>query len=161
VLRERGVRRLVSYGAGGAIPELWLLRLDPDRRLVVTDYAPETVERLRALLPEAEVAQHDLLKDPPLDGDMHLFHRIDTELSNEDWRGVYDRFSGQVIVVVAAMLMQPGEIPAQLRHVVLSRNQTRAGWTRTRGAYESLWRKTHRGTRVDFGDLEGWVLDPR
>src|SRR5262245_33728943 len=83
LLREHGVRRLVSYGVGGAMPELWLLRLDPERRLVVTDYAPETVERLRELLPEAEVRQHDLLRDQPLEGDMHLFHRIDTELDND------------------------------------------------------------------------------
>jgi hypothetical protein len=161
LLRERGVRRLVSYGVGGAMPELWLQRLDPQRRLVVTDYAPETVERLRELLPEAEVRQHDLLRDPPLEGDIHLFHRIDTELDNEQWRGVYRRFAGQSLLVVATEVMPASEIPRQLLGAIRSRHLTHAGWTRTRGAFESLWRQTHHGTHVDFGDLEGWVLEPR
>ena len=161
LLRERRVRRLVSYGVGGAMPEVWLLRLDPERQLVVTDYAPETVERLRGLLPEADVRQHDLLGDAPLDGDVHLFHRIDTELDNEQWRGVYSRFSGRVIVVVAGELMPTREIPHQLIHNLRNRHVTNAGWTRTRGAFESLWEQTHRGTHLDFGDLEGWVLEPR
>jgi hypothetical protein len=161
VLRERGVRRLVSYGVGGAMPELWLLRLDPGRALVVTDYAPETAERLRELLPEAEVERHDLLRDPPLDGDLHLFHRIDTELDNEQWRGVYRRFSERTVLIVATEVMPTSEIPRQLLGALRSRHLTHAGWTRTRSAFESLWRHTHRGTHMDFGDLEGWVLEPR
>lgn len=161
LLRECAVRRLVSYGAGGAVPELWLLRLDSDRSLVVTDYAPETVERLAALLPEAEVKWHDLLRDPPLDGDMHLFHRIDTELDNGQWRGVFRRFSEETLVVVATSVMPASGIPRELLNALRNRHSTRAGWTRTRAAFESLWRRTHRARHVDFGDLEGWVLEPQ
>jgi hypothetical protein len=160
LLRERGPRSLVSYGAGGALPELWLLRIDPERRLVVTDYAPETVERLRELLPEVEVQRHDLLTDSPVEGDVHLFHRIDTELDNHQWRGVYRRFAGRTVVVVATEVVPGNEIPARLLATVRKRHETHAGWSRTAGAFESLWRKTHRGTHVDLVDLEGWVLDP-
>src|SRR4051812_6472387 len=48
---ERGARRIASYGVGGALLEQWLSRLDGDRELVLTDYAPETVERLQRLVP--------------------------------------------------------------------------------------------------------------
>src|SRR4051812_22786059 len=92
-LDERGVGRLASYGAGAAVLELWLLRLAPARQLLATDYAPRTVERLTRLLPEATVTQHDLLRDQPLDADLHLFHRIDTEFTNEQWRTVLQRFA--------------------------------------------------------------------
>ena len=104
--------------------------------------------------------RHDLLRDAPLDGDLHLFHRVDTELDNEQWRGVYGRFAGEPVLVVATEVMPASEIPRQLLGAIRSRNLTHAGWTRTRGAFEALWRPTHRGTHVGFGDLEGWVLEP-
>jgi hypothetical protein len=160
-LRERGVRTLVSYGVGGALPELWLLRIDPERRLVVTDYAPETVARLRELLPEAEVHRHDLLREPPLAGDAHMFHRIDTDLDNDQWRGVYARFADRTVLVVATGVLPAGEIPRHLLTTFRNRHATHAGWTRTRAAFESLWRRTHRGTHMQLGDLEGWALHPR
>jgi hypothetical protein len=161
LLRDRGARALASYGVGGALPELWLLRLDPDRRLLVTDYAPETVARLRELLPEAEVHRHDLLRDPPLDCEMHMFHRIDTELDNSQWRAVFRRFADQRILLVATEVLPTREIPRRLGAAVRGRRATRAGWTRTRSAFEALWRRTHRGTRLTLVDLEAWILDPR
>jgi hypothetical protein len=161
LLRDRGVRSLASYGVGGALPELWLLRLDSARRLLLTDYAPETVTRLRELLPEAEVHRHDLLADLPLDAGMHMFHRIDTELDNGQWRGVFRRFAEQPILVVATEVLPAREIPRRLRAAVRGRRATRAGWTRTRSAFESLWRRTHRGTHLTLVDLEAWILDPR
>jgi hypothetical protein len=161
LLRERDARSLVSYGVGGALPEVWLLRIDPARRVSITDYAPETVERLRSLLPEADVHRHDLLSDPPLEGDVHMFHRIDTELGNREWRGVFRRFAKQTILVVATEVMPAREIPRELLGALRSRGGTRAGWTRTGGAFESLWRRTHRSTHLHLGDLQGWMLEPR
>lgn len=161
VLRDRGSRRVASYGVGGALAELWLLRIDPLRRLLVTDYAPKTVERVRELLPEAEVSRYDLLLDAPLDADVHLFHRIDTELDNRRWRQVYERFRRETIVVVAGEVLPPREIPRQLISAIRNRHVTAAGWTRTIPAFESLWRRTHRSTHAVFGDRDGWVLDPR
>jgi hypothetical protein len=160
-LRDQDARTVVSYGAGGGLPELWLLRIDPQRRIALTDYAPDTVARLHELLPEAEVRRHDLLTDAPLEGDLHLFHRIDTELDNGQWRRVYERFARQTIIVVATGILPTDEIPRQILSSFRNRHATRAGWTRTRAAFESLWRKTHRGTPLKLVDLEGWMLDPR
>jgi hypothetical protein len=161
LLRERGARTVVSYGAGGAVPELWLMRVNPALRLTLTDYAPETLERLQRLVPEAETRPHNLLSDPPLAGDVHLFHRIDTELDNHQWRGVYERFAGRTIVVVATEVVSGTEIPRRLWMTFRRHGHTRAGWSRNASAFKWLWRRTHRGTHVDLLDLEGWLLDPR
>lgn len=160
-LRERDARSVVSYGVGGGLPEIWLMRIDPERKIVLTDYAPETIGRLRELLPEAEVHQHDLLRDSPLEADVHMFHRIDTELDNDQWRAVYRRFAGQRILVVATGILPTDEIPRQILSAIRNRGATRAGWTRTRAAFESLWRKTHQGTPMRLVDLDGWALEPR
>src|SRR6266542_5605994 len=50
-----GVETLASYGVGGGVLEWWLLHIRPERHLVLADYAPETVERLRKLFPSAGV----------------------------------------------------------------------------------------------------------
>lgn len=161
LLTEGGARKVVSYGVGGGLPELWLLRINPGRELVVTDFAPETVNRLRGILPEAEVHKHDLLNEAPLEGDMHVFHRIDTELDNEQWRGVYRRFAAEPVLVVAGEFLPVRDIPKHLRIACYNRKATNAGWMRTQGAFNSLWRKTHRASHRRLSDLDGWLLEPK
>jgi hypothetical protein len=161
LLEQRGVRTLASYGVGGAVVELWLHRLAPELRLHVTDYGPETVARLPALLPEAEVVRHDLLADPPLKADLHLFHRIDTELTSAEWREVLERFAHETVLVVAT---EVADVPRILREVIgrlRTRGLTRAGWLRSREAFETLWRPTHDAVPMRFHDLDGWLLQPR
>jgi hypothetical protein len=161
VLDSRGVATLASYGVGGGLAEAWLRRLRPERRLLLTDYAPETVERLRELFPNVDVRRHDLLRDPPLAADAHLFHRIDTELANTDWRGVFGRFAEEMVVVVATEVADVRRVVAEVRHRLQNRHLTRAGWLRNRAAFEALFRPTHDAQPATFGDLEGWVLEPR
>ena len=161
-LTERGVNRLASYGVGGATVELWLHRVNPGRELVLTDYAPATVERLAGLFPEADVRQHDLLADGPIDADLHLFHRIDTEFTNSQWHEVLGRFAGVPVLVVATEVADLKRIAIEFRGWWFKRRtSTRAGLLRTAGAFEALWRPTHRATRLRFNDLDAWHLEPR
>jgi hypothetical protein len=160
-LEQRRVRTLASYGAGAGVLENWLQRLRPDRRLLLTDYAPETVERLRVLFPEAAVAEHDLLRDAPLGADVHLFHRLDTEFTDSDWLRLLERFACETVFVVATEVATLTRLGAELLGRIRRRGLSRAGWLRTRSAFEALWEPTHEATGVDFYDLQGWVLEPR
>jgi hypothetical protein len=160
LLDGKGVKTLASYGAGGGLLELWLERLGPERRLLLTDYAPQTVERLRSLFPEADVRVHDLLHDPPLDADVHLLHRVDSELANREWRELLRRFAGETLFVVATEVATLPRLTAELVGRLRRRNLSRAGWLRTRDAFEALWRPTHEAAAVQVHDLEGWVLEP-
>jgi hypothetical protein len=160
-LERRGVHTLASYGVGAAVPELWLRRLRPERRLAFTDYAPETVERLRALFPDVEVRRHDLLADPPLVADQHLFHRIDTEFTDRQWKEVLRHFAGERVLLVATEVIDLRRVVLELRARLLRRGLTRAGWIRTRPAFERLWQPTHDAMPLRFHDLEAWALEPR
>jgi hypothetical protein len=160
-LEERGFRRLASYGVGAALLELWLLRVRPERELVLTDYGPATVSRLRELFPEAEVLRHDLLADLPVAADLHQFHRIDTEFTNREWRRILERFAGLPVLVVATEVIDLRRVLAELWAMPRRRRATRAGWIRTRAAFETLWRPTHATTALRFHDLEAWALEPR
>ncbi len=151
---------LASYGAGTAVLELWLDRLRPQGRLVVTEFAPESVERLRGLLSGLEVRRHDLREEGPLDADLHLFHRLDTELDDETFSAVLRRFAAAPVLVVATELLTPRSVARELRSR-LRWSATRAGLVRSRGAFEALWRPTHDAERVRVHDLDGWLLQPR
>jgi hypothetical protein len=160
-LEANGIGTLASYGVGGGVLEWWLERLRPECRLLLAEYAPETVERLGQLFPYAEVHRHDLLADPPLPADAHLFHRVDTELTNVEWRAALRRFAGERVLVVATEVATPRRLLQELLLRLRSRNLSRAGWLRTRGAFEALWRETHNARPLGFYDLDGWALTPR
>jgi hypothetical protein len=160
VFARHDAHRLASYGVGGATLECWLKRMAPDRDLVVGDYAPATIERLRPIFPEAECVVHDLSADPPLDADLHLFHRVETEFDNAQWREIFERFSSASIVFVAAGELDLRGALNEVRKG-LRPGHARAGWARTRAAIEALWRRTHEGVPVDAGDLPAWELRPK
>jgi hypothetical protein len=160
-LARSSVRTLASYGVGGAVLEWWLLRLAPGRHFVLAEYAPKTLERLRELFPGVDVQRHDLLDDPPLPADVHLFHRIDTELTDAQWREVLERFADETVLVVATEVATLRRLVSELMLRIRRRQSTRAGWLRTRDAFESLWRETHDARPVRLHDLQGWVLTPR
>lgn len=150
-----------SYGVGGGSLEYLMWRGAPQRRLVVSDYAPGTVARLAAVFPEAEVRRFDLLAEDPLDVDVHLFHRIDTELDNRAWRRVFARFGHSRILVVATEVISARRASWELRTHLRNRRATRAGWVRNRAAFERLWARTHTGTPLRVHDLHAWDLRPR
>lgn len=160
-LEEMGARTLASYGAGVGLLELWLHRLRPERALTLTDYAPEGVRRLSDLFPEARVVAGDLRTTAPLDADVHLFHRIDSEFSNGEWRRLLERFRKERLLIVATEILSPRRV---LDEVLLRRpgsGAALAGWTRTRSTFEALWEPTHDWRSIDALDLPAWRLEPR
>jgi hypothetical protein len=161
LVTDRGGGSIASYGVGVASLELWLSRLRPDRRLAVGEYAPETAARLRELFPEADVHRHDLLSDPPLETDWHVFHRIDTEFTNRQARSVFQRFSDRSVIVVATEVVDWREALNRVWRGVRNRNATRSGYIRNRAAFEALWKSTHDADPVEVHDLQGWALTPR
>jgi hypothetical protein len=160
---KRGSNVVASYGVGGAALEWWLATLRPDRKLLVTEYGEATVERLAEVFPEAEVRYHDLRQDAPLPADVHLFHRIETELGDDEWRDVFGRFERAHILFVAAGFLDLRALLSELRNwpVLKGRRVTSAGFIRTRAAVEVLWRPTHSAQPLRMHDLDAWALTPR
>lgn len=160
-LEAQSIRRLVSYGVGGAILELWLSRLGPERELVVTEYAPRTAARLAEVFPEAEVRLHDLLVDAPLEADLHLFHRIGAEFTNREWKAILRRFQEQRVLFVAEGTINWRAGLRGLPTWIRKRRGTRTGLMRNRAAFQSLWARTHSGEPLRLYDLDAWSLEPR
>jgi hypothetical protein len=160
-LEERSIKRLASYGVGGAVLELWLLRLRPEQELVITEYAPATATRLAKIFPEAEVQLHDLLADGPLEADLHLFHRLGAEFTNREWRAILRRFQDQRVLFVTEGTIEWWTGLRRLLFRLRNRRSTRTGFMRNCAAHESLWARTHKSERLRFYDLDAWSLEPR
>jgi hypothetical protein len=151
-------RSAVSYGAGGGQLEWWLLNQRPQRPLTVTEFAPASLDRLRASLPAAQIEQHDMLAGDPLTADAHIFHRIDTEFTDDQWRSIYTRFQQEDVILAVSELLTVDRILGQQHQ---QPGLTEAGWLRTRRATERLWRHSHIASPMRIGDLHGWHLRPR
>jgi hypothetical protein len=157
-----GGRSVASYGIGTGLLEHHLHRLDPALALTVTDYAPQTVERLRSLFDESvEVRRHDLLADDPLEADLHLMHRVDSELSDQQWRELLHRFRAARVLIVGTEVASLRRVLLELLFRARRPRATRAGWLRTRGAFDALWLQTHDPHPMQVGDLSAWDLRPR
>jgi hypothetical protein len=159
IVRELGARSLCSHGVGTAALEWNLHTVAPELRLVCTDYAPRTVERLQALFPEAEVVLHDLASEDVPSADVHLMHRIDAELADDVWRRVFARLPGPVLFVPNVVL----DVRATLRELARRlgrRRLTRAGWFRNEAALRALWADSHTERRVTVGGADAFLLEP-
>jgi hypothetical protein len=162
-LEKQGAQTVASYGVGGAQLEWWLHRLRPERKLIFTDYAEATLERLGRVFPEAPALYHDLRRDEPLSADVHMFHRVDTELSNQEWEAVFMRFRSAPVLIVATAVLDLRRFLFELGHrpLMKRRHASSAGFIRTRGAFEALWRQTHHAQPLRMHDLHAWALRPR
>jgi hypothetical protein len=157
---QLGTGTLCSHGVGTAMLELNIHRLAPDLHLICTDFARQTVERLRVLFPEAEILLRDLVHDEPPHADLHLMHRLDAELSDEAWRHVFERLPEPVLFVPNLLLdlrTALGELARRLR----GRRLTRAGWFRNEAALRALWHSTHTDRRLRVGSTDAFLLEPR
>jgi hypothetical protein len=104
---------------------------------------------------------HNLLADPPLTADVHLFHRVDTELTDAEWHTTLRRFEHETVLVVASEVATTRRLVQELLLRVRRRQLSRAGWLRTRDAFEVLWTGTHDAEPLMLHDLQGWALTAR
>jgi hypothetical protein len=148
---------LCSYGVGTGALELNVHRAAPDLALVCGDYAPGAVDRLRTLFVEATVRCHDFASDSPLDGDLHLMHRLDAELDDSEWRVVFARFH-EPVLFVPNLLLNLRIATKELARGARFWRATSAGWYRNEDALRSLWARTHDDRPVRVGSARAFLL---
>jgi hypothetical protein len=160
VADELGARRVVSHGVGVGALELCLVLTAPQLELTCTDYSPRTVERLERLFPEARVLQHDLRSDAPLDADLHVMHRIDTELDRDEWRRVFSGLASP-IVFVPGLILGVSSFGRELFRRLARRRLTKAGYLRNESALRDLWSGSFVSEPLRVGGERGFLLRPR
>ncbi len=145
-------RVVASYGAGTALMERHLVeRVD---RLRCTDFSPQTLVQMRSVAPEIEFVDHDLSRSPQLDADLHVLHRVDTELNDATWARLFSQWRPPILIAISELLTLRAigrEIATRMR------GGSPAGWLRTDRAMRRLF-GAHAVERVEVGDLAGYLL---
>jgi hypothetical protein len=173
LLRGWGVTRMVSVGVGTAVLEYHIQTLYPELRLRCGDYAPASLEVLRRCFTEChsielmDLRQPRWIADP--EREVVLLNRVDTELTDDEWRSVFAELARQGarrVIWIPCGLLTPHALVHELQTVVLSiarrRPLTRAGYFRTTGRMAQLFRAGYRRTGTyHAGELPIWVLEKR
>ena len=170
--RRLGTRGIASFGVGTATLEYLIKSISPQLRVRCTDYAEASVYRLRSLFPECdviEVVDMDATDWVVASDETPLLHRIDTELSDAGWRGVFAHFA---TMDVANVIFAPcgvltlratmSELRTWIRGTVHRQRIMRAGTLRTRARMRTLFEHEYRVAEI-YPDraVPVWLLSKR
>lgn len=149
LLKDAGIERALSVGVGSAALEYHLQNQYPRLDLVISDYSPKSVARLQDITTEFEaVVEFDILRDnlDPWTDRCFIIHRVDTDLTDSEWKKVFERLKRQNIEFVVFV---PGGVltlrtilrtlAGTIRARLPSRRYTFAGYVRTLDRMKSLW----------------------
>ncbi len=149
LIMRAGYTEVYSFGVGAAGLELLLKREIPSLQIHCFDYAKVSVDILKSLFVEAkEIAQFDILKDdfyPVKENALYLLYRVDTEFSDDEWRGIFRKlFHAQVSNVIffpERMLTVKDIARESLKKLLFYfRNDfSFAGYYRTEKRFRELW----------------------
>jgi hypothetical protein len=171
LLRDWAATRMVSVGVGTAVLEYHIQTQAPELALRCGDFAPASLDVLRRCFTECrsieamDLRKVDWVTDP--DGEVVLLNRVDTELTDDEWRRVFADLRRQGvrrIVFIPCGLLSPRALARELQTIVLSRLRrrplTKAGYFRTSGRMRDLFRGAYSRTGVyHAGELPIWVLE--
>lgn len=161
VLVSLGARTVCSHGVGTALLEQRLHLQAPELRLTCTDFAPQTIARLESLFEGVELVVSDLRDGASLPAaDAHVMHRLDQELTREEWHGVFSRIAAPVLFVPSEILT-PRSAAKELARRALRPRATSAGLFRNEAALRDLWSQWHDDRRIVLADETAFVLTPR
>jgi hypothetical protein len=172
-IRARGYSSVVSCGVGGAHLEYWLKHLLPEVDIYCSDYAPQTVERLRQVFPEArEITVFDMLNGAwnVVPGKtLYLMHRVDAELDDAQWPYIFRKMHQagvKDIVFVPCGLLTPWiylkNILKPLLYRLIGRRLVFSGYLRTEHAFRSIFQEHYRLEEVfSDADFKAFVLSAK
>ncbi len=159
-----------SFGVGVGCLEFLIKKENPVLQLKCSDFASKAVERLKKIFVEAdEITNFDILYgnwDRIEPESICLFCRVDTELSDQQWREVLRkmRLAGvkNILFIPGYLLSVAGIIHQQIKYAIfrsLGREMTFSGYMRTKKRFISLLSEFFEIEKiVQIHDLPGFLL---
>ena len=149
LLKDWGARRVVSVGVGTGIFEFLLKSAAEDLEIRCGDWEADSIALLRERLAGvASVERMDLRRPQWLHDrdEIALLNRVDMELSDADWRSVFDELAGRGtrrIIWIPCGLLTAGSAVTEVRGIL-------AGLGRRRHLYRS-----RAPERIHLGSSDG------
>lgn len=170
VARGINCTTVFSVGVGRGCVEYHMKQLNPNLRIVSTEYSRSAVELLQVVFTECDrIAAFDMTSAcwPAFSEEsLYLLYRVDTGLSDDQWRGVFGNMadSGVVrILMVATDFLNARALLRELvrrgRSQVLGTPLTFAGYLRSKSMFRDLWRPHYEAVAEhQIGGLTGFLL---
>lgn len=167
-----GITSVYSLGVGGAGLEYQIKKLAPEVNLVVSEFAPDNVRRLKNVFVEADgVECFDILHDSfgRMGGERHgslcLIYRMDPSLTNEEWRNTFNRMKKEgvrrVLFIPSSLLTLRSLAQRTLQQFkwrIKQRPVVFAGYLRSKKAFQRFWRDMYQAEEIELGGLTGFLL---
>jgi hypothetical protein len=163
-------RCIYSFGVGDARLEFLIKEENPLFQMKCSDFAPKGLERLQNVFVEAdEIFLFDITQgnwnriDPE---GICLFHRVDTELNDDQWRVVLRKMKSRgirnVLFIPGQMVTLGRILQQEIKYIIfrlLGRKMTFSGFMRTKGKFISLLTEFFDIDQiVTLQDLQGFLL---
>jgi hypothetical protein len=103
----------------------------------------------------------DVVDPAPPIADLHLMHRLDAELDDDDCRSVFAAIDRPILFVPNVVLDLAGAAREVARRLVRRGSLTEAGWFRNEAALRALWVGSHRDRPLAVSDSRAFLLEPR
>lgn len=169
-LKEKGFKKVISYGSGACFMEYNLKNQHPDIVLECSDFSPNAVERLKNIFTEADkiylfdMLRHDFKSE---NGALHLFHRLDADFSNSEWKDIFKRASKARITNILFVPCAIDTLKSLAKTIIGKWHQiifkksilSFAGYLRTKDALKNLFIDYYNlSEETTVGDLTGFYL---
>lgn len=161
--------KIISFGVGGAWLEYNIKKIEPLLYLVCSDCTPQAIARLKKIFTECDEIKEFDIKNSSWSSEnaLYLFYRVDTDLSNKEWKQVFanmNKSNIRYILFVPSLILNPKiwlqEKIAFLRCKIKKKPISFAGYIRTKDTLRSLFRPYYRiKEEVFIGDLTGFFLE--
>lgn len=171
LLIKKNIKNVHSIGSGGGVLEYHLKKIVPGIKITASDFAPETVKRLRGVFIECDdVVVFDALDSlawkKVTSDSLVLFYRIEREFSTQEWRRIFsymhDSGVEKVLIVVPLYLTLLGyflSVVRNARYVLSGTSLSFVGYWRSKKSFEYLFRQLYSSEEVTIGTWQSFFLE--
>lgn len=175
LILEKGIKSLFSVGVGGAGLEYQIKKINPDLKLICSEYAPKNVELLKEVFIESdEIVEFDILngdwkeinKKYLGESSACLMYRVDASFTDKEWRKIFVRLyvAGvkNVIFIPSSFLTMLSIFNRKSREIKWKMSKTDivfSGYLRTKSKFRSYWRGLYNEKPMEFGGIKGFMLE--
>jgi len=174
LLKKENKNSIFSVGVGGAGLEYQLKKINPNLKIVCSEFAPQNVELLKSVFLEADqVVQFDILngdwksiKEKYLfNSSVCLMYRVDASFSDEEWRYIFEKLHAakinDILFIPSSFLSILSIFNRKWREIRWTMSKTKvvfSGYLRTKSTFKSYWNSLYNEKAGNFGGINGFLL---
>ncbi len=174
LLKKEGIHTVFSVGVGGAGLEYQIKKLNPNLKLVCSEFAPQSVALLKGVFEEADdIVQFDILngdwkkiKEKYLGkNSVCIMYRVDASFSDDEWKNIFKKMHTagveNILYIPSSFLTIMSILNRKWREFKWATAKSVvafSGYLRTKKRFQSYWKSLYSGKPYEFGGIKSFLL---